>query len=203
MTYKRKGGFPSKLDKYKDKIEYWYTKQFMGGVEIAEELKKLGVDITPRSVQRYLHKAGIEVRSVSDALGTYWENHEHPNIGFYKWGGIDKAERLKRSVSQYRRKLVKERDNYTCQICGKKQDETLLMVDHIKPLAQGGDNSLENLQTLCWECNLKKAKYYDVRKLHHKIQHKEVVVNVDSQKYTAQNTAQATYKQEKDYLFNL
>jgi len=155
----------SKLDKYKDEIKYWYAKQFMGGGEIAEELKKLGVDITPRSVQRYLHKAGIEVRGVSDALRTYWETHEHPNKGWYKWGGIDKKERIKRSVSVYRRKLVKERDSYTCQICGKKEGDTLLMVDHIIPIAQGGYNEIDNLQTLCWECNLKKARYSDVRKL--------------------------------------
>jgi len=157
----------SKLDKYKDKIEYWYTKQFMGGVEIAEELKKLGVDITPRSVQRYMHKIGIDVRSVSD--DTYWENHEHPNKNFYKWCGIDKENRVKRSISHYRRKLVKERDNYTCQICGKKEGDTLLMVDHIVPIAQGGHNDVDNLQTLCWECNLKKAKYYDVRNIQHEV----------------------------------
>ena len=48
------------------------------------------------------------------------------------------------------RELVFERDNYTCQICGSKDD---LTVDHIIPIIYRGENHTDNFQTLCRSCN--------------------------------------------------
>lgn len=66
-----------------------------------------------------------------------------------------------RSLMTYRkRELIKNRDKYTCQICGMKatsENNLLLEIDHIIPLSKGGDSSDENLQTLCWRCNRKKG----------------------------------------------
>jgi len=47
-----------------------------------------------------------------------------------------------------------ERDNFTCQHCG---SHKYLQVDHITPESIGGETVLENLQTLCQKCNLKKG----------------------------------------------
>lgn len=58
------------------------------------------------------------------------------------------------------RDFIKERDDYTCQICGAstaKQSLLLLEVDHIIPIAKGGLSVEENLQTLCWKCNRSKS----------------------------------------------
>lgn len=56
------------------------------------------------------------------------------------------------------RTLVKQRDNYTCQICGKYMpDEVGLHVDHIVPVSKGGKSTLDNLQVLCSVCNLRKS----------------------------------------------
>lgn len=52
------------------------------------------------------------------------------------------------------RKAVYERDAYRCQSCGGWID---LSVDHIEPLSRGGKNCIDNLQTLCMPCNIKKA----------------------------------------------
>ena len=63
-------------------------------------------------------------------------------------------------MTQSLRKQIKERDDYTCQMCGlSSHDEAnlLLEIDHIKPLAKGGITSEENLQTLCWRCNRSKG----------------------------------------------
>ncbi len=56
------------------------------------------------------------------------------------------------------RQKIKERDNYTCQICGKVMlDEVGLHIDHIVPIKQGGKSVPENLQVLCSKCNLAKG----------------------------------------------
>ena len=52
-----------------------------------------------------------------------------------------------------KRILVLERDNYTCRKCGRKASEGRLEVDHIVPVSKGGTDELNNLQTLCFECN--------------------------------------------------
>ena len=56
---------------------------------------------------------------------------------------------------------VMKRDGYRCQICGRTQsDGVKLVVDHIKPLARGGKTTMDNLQTLCYECNSGKSDKY-------------------------------------------
>lgn len=51
---------------------------------------------------------------------------------------------------------VFKRDGYRCRECGSSKDETSLEIDHIVPVAKGGTNDIDNLQTLCRECNQKK-----------------------------------------------
>lgn len=50
---------------------------------------------------------------------------------------------------------ILERDNYKCVECGSIH---MLNVHHIKERCQGGDNSKENLETLCYECHMEKHK---------------------------------------------
>lgn len=57
-------------------------------------------------------------------------------------------------VSNETRLSVFERDGNQCLKCGAEEG---LSLDHIKPLAKGGDNSTENLQTLCTSCNSAKG----------------------------------------------
>ncbi|MCS6813707.1 MAG: HNH endonuclease [Cyanobacteria bacterium] len=53
------------------------------------------------------------------------------------------------------RQYVLDRDGYRCQTCGADSD---LTIDHIIPLAQGGQNDLSNFRTLCRICNSRKGK---------------------------------------------
>ncbi|HAU38803.1 MAG TPA: HNH endonuclease [Phycisphaerales bacterium] len=51
---------------------------------------------------------------------------------------------------------VLKRDKYRCSKCGASpsSDHAVnLEVDHIIPVAEGGSNNIENLQTLCRRCN--------------------------------------------------
>lgn len=54
------------------------------------------------------------------------------------------------------RRSVRNRDNYTCQVCGldgSTGDEVSLHVDHIVPRRWGGSHRPENLRTLCKYCH--------------------------------------------------
>ena len=53
--------------------------------------------------------------------------------------------------------LVLERDGFRCQLCGKTAKETKLEVDHKVAAAKGGTDSLNNLWTLCEDCNRGKS----------------------------------------------
>ncbi|MBV8884318.1 MAG: HNH endonuclease [Chroococcidiopsidaceae cyanobacterium CP_BM_RX_35] len=61
------------------------------------------------------------------------------------------------------RKYVFERNQYQCQSCGRTHQETELNIDHIIPLAGGGQNDISNLQTLCRNCNQQKQHHLDPR----------------------------------------
>jgi 5-methylcytosine-specific restriction endonuclease McrA len=61
------------------------------------------------------------------------------------------------------RKYVYQRDKYQCQSCGQTDLETNLTIDHIIPLARGGQNDISNLQTLCCKCNQRKTDKIDYR----------------------------------------
>lgn len=52
---------------------------------------------------------------------------------------------------------VFKRDSFTCQYCGHKAPDVVLEVDHITPVAGGGDNDILNLVTSCRSCNSGKS----------------------------------------------
>ena len=64
----------------------------------------------------------------------------------------------RKSLTKEMREFVKQRDNYTCQICGKYMpDEVGLHIDHIIPIAKGGKSVPSNLRVLCSKCNGRKS----------------------------------------------
>lgn len=63
----------------------------------------------------------------------------------------------RQAISKRLRFEVLKRDAFTCQYCGKQPPDTVLHLDHIKPVSKGGKNTLLNLVTSCQECNLGKS----------------------------------------------
>ncbi|ORT99401.1 HNH endonuclease [Anaerovibrio sp. JC8] len=61
----------------------------------------------------------------------------------------------RKAISKKLRFLVFNRDNFTCQGCGRtvSDDAIKLSPDHIVPVEWGGKTELDNLQALCRECN--------------------------------------------------
>jgi hypothetical protein len=61
------------------------------------------------------------------------------------------------------RYAILKRDCYKCRACGNAPSydpSVVLMVDHIIPLSKGGEDSMENYQTLCQFCNAGKSDYF-------------------------------------------
>lgn len=76
------------------------------------------------------------------------------------WHNLLKAspKKTERNVSKSLRFKVLKRDNYRCRLCGSTAEHGIVLeVDHIKALAKGGSNALDNLWTLCDVCNRGKS----------------------------------------------
>lgn len=100
-----------------------------------------------------------------------------------KWVGIDYLENRYKELSDIdfecplseyeiknQRKLLTQqlkeeiavRDNYTCQLCGRKMPDGFgMQIDHIIPISKGGKTVRSNLQVLCYKCNLSKSNKTD------------------------------------------
>ena len=70
------------------------------------------------------------------------------------------SHKTNREPNLWLRFMVLRRDNFKCSTCGAspaKDPSVELHVDHIAPWSKDGETILENLQTLCRNCNLGKS----------------------------------------------
>jgi 5-methylcytosine-specific restriction endonuclease McrA len=97
----------------------------------------------------------------------YYENHWPEMIAAQKGESVGLAQSERDRRANERAKVTKSvrwnvlaRDGFKCRVCGRSQlngDQVILHVDHIKPIAKGGKSIMDNLQTLCIDCNLGKS----------------------------------------------
>jgi len=76
-------------------------------------------------------------------------------------------DKLPRRMVKFSRKNIFERDNFTCQYCGKKppnrkaalkwMERNELSLEHILPRSKGGKTTWSNVVTACSKCNSKKG----------------------------------------------
>ena len=114
---------------------------------VTEQVVKSGYE-TPRDIWRsirLLHERGLLVK-VDEGIYKYDPAYEH-EADLQEFPETIKQEILKR-------------DRNRCVICGLSEEEGVkLHVDHKRPKSKGGDNSLENGQTLCSQHNILKKNY--------------------------------------------
>lgn len=68
--------------------------------------------------------------------------------------------RTTRNINLRLRFTILQRDNFSCNKCGRSpatDSSVILHVDHILPWSKGGETEIENLETLCKNCNLGKS----------------------------------------------
>lgn len=63
----------------------------------------------------------------------------------------------RQSLSKKTRFEVFKRDGFMCCYCGAHPPEAILEVDHIRAVANGGTNDIDNLVTSCFACNRGKS----------------------------------------------
>ncbi|MBI5191440.1 MAG: HNH endonuclease [Nitrospirae bacterium] len=68
----------------------------------------------------------------------------------------------RKPLKQSLRFEVMKKDNNKCVKCGNSPPDCVLHVDHIIPLSKGGTDDINNLQTLCSDCNLGKSNRHMV-----------------------------------------
>ncbi len=135
-------------------------------------------------ILRYMYahpRQDLEMGPIVDWVTDIWlTNHKEPPRDI--WRAIRKLHqegiliKVKKGIYKFDPDAVKEaelwdftpevkrqalvRDHYACVVCGRTENDGVeLTIDHRKPKDLGGDNSLDNAQTLCTQHNLLKKNY--------------------------------------------
>ena len=175
---KRKGLFQKGHPSFQGMLGKHHSEETKRKIRIArakqiidkEAIRKLG--LSNKGIKRSLEtraKMKISAKKRQDKL---WLNSEyrkkmslahkgkfigknHPN-----WKGGITPKIIQRCNSLWwkeLRKLIYQRDNWTCQICNKKCYSDL-QCHHIIPESKEGNNKIENLITLCRSCHIKQER---------------------------------------------
>jgi hypothetical protein len=164
------------------------NRQNIPNAELFENIANVWTGLGRQPYGRELEKAyglsNISLGTYEDRFGS-WNNALLAFETFIKSGRPTEAEAeptgLPMSLSNKRtgskvnwrlRAQVLIRDNCICQMCGAspaKNSDVVLHADHIKPWSKGGETVLENLRTLCLQCNIGKSDMHDDGLLTNKI----------------------------------
>lgn len=170
---------------YSNEARQIYEKLGIIPENVLKELKKIGFS-QERYIERERElycKWGLKCPSTSVGFRLNWSytspqgrNHYY-NYAIYSQSEclylIDEEENRQKNYEQYQssaqyersqmspglRFKVLKRDHYRCCICGRsqKEDGVKLEVDHKIPVSKGGKTEMNNLWTLCFECNRGKS----------------------------------------------
>ena len=129
-------------------IELWtQTLERFGRSPYRRELRSFGF---PVSSDTYLRRFGSWKNALLAAAGSVSSPDDLVDASILPQTPISRFE-TRKALSIRKRFFVLKRDRYRCRMCGRSGVE--LEVDHRIPIAQGGSDALDNLQTLCFDCN--------------------------------------------------
>ncbi|MFI8238537.1 HNH endonuclease [Streptomyces sp. NPDC085866] len=144
--------------------ERWRLAKYARGLKAGGKIKMLTYlqTISPQPADKDLlsYIAGIKsyARRIRELEEEGWQvvsSIDDPTLppGSYRLPTLDKRPPRVREAIKLRYEIL-ERDNKTCQDCGRIPGQGVsLQVHHILPVHQGGMNDRDNLVTLCSECH--------------------------------------------------
>ena len=97
-----------------------------------------------------------DVKTYCDKLNIKFSNQSFVSVLREERDRFFAIERLRFNKKQ--RREIYNKSNRKCNHCKKAIELSGMEIDHIKPLASGGDNSYDNLQVLCKPCHFVKTK---------------------------------------------
>lgn len=74
---------------------------------------------------------------------------------------LERGNRRRKKIGQRERDLLFTDQHGQCMYCGRKRTKRELHIDHKKPFAKDGADSIGNLQLLCQTCNGRKSDMTD------------------------------------------
>ncbi|KAE8729096.1 zeatin O-glucosyltransferase-like [Hibiscus syriacus] len=120
----------------------------------------LDISYRPINVVCWRRAICLEFMEKADVLEYYDQTVNSPS-GSFNIPAVLRIPHLLQVVKRRRistnlsRKNVLFRDNFTCQYCRSRDN---LTIDHVLPIARGGEWTWENLVTACAKCNSKKGR---------------------------------------------
>ncbi|XP_061355265.1 uncharacterized protein LOC133299797 isoform X2 [Gastrolobium bilobum] len=120
----------------------------------------LDISYRPVNVVGWKRAICLEFMEKADVLEYYAQTVNSPSGSFY----IPAVLRVPQLLQVVKRRMIKNklsrknilfRDNYTCQYCSSREN---LTIDHVVPMALGGEWTWENLVTACVKCNSRKGQ---------------------------------------------
>lgn len=143
---------------YTAKLLIWYLEN-----KIEPRLEKVILSNEyPEKIINELIKSDLVAKLAGISLGHCIDYYGSEKAKYYyyarKFPPFIYPSNKRKPISNKLRFKILSKHNYTCQYCGRKSPEVKLAVDHIKPVARGGDDKEENLTLACEECNLGKSE---------------------------------------------
>lgn len=106
------------------------------------------IDDWPRALRQLRQETGLDI--IATTKGYILTSAEPIN-----------APKFREQINHKLRYAVLQRDNSTCQRCGRSiTDGVKLAVDHKIPVDMGGSTTIDNLWTLCTDCNGGKKSFF-------------------------------------------
>jgi hypothetical protein len=122
-----------------------------------KDLKAFGYPVSP---DVFYQRFGSWKKALINAYNFASDENKYldENVALFEIKNISQSKRENLSIRK--RFFIMKRDEFSCKLCGASGAGVRLEVDHIIPFSQGGTDRLDNLQTLCFECNRGKRDSY-------------------------------------------
>jgi hypothetical protein len=142
-------------------IELWErTLEKEGRSPYQTDLKAYGYSVSHHTIIRQFGSWRKALRRAFDSVNEETIKTEEGSAGvsYSSPQKIIVQKPLRKTLSLRKRFFVFKRDQNTCQICGRSGIGIRLEVDHKVSVYDGGTDALDNLWTMCFECNRGKSK---------------------------------------------